>query len=46
MAAPGEHIDVARALRDAAKTALIAFGVFLPLVGIYTINDINNVLIR
>jgi branched-chain amino acid transport system permease protein len=44
MAASGERVDLARALRDAGKTALIAFGVFLPLVGIYTLNDINNVL--
>src|SRR6185312_13043946 len=44
MAASGERVDLARALRDAGKTALITFGVFLPLVGIYTLNDINNVL--
>jgi branched-chain amino acid transport system permease protein len=44
MATPGEQVDVARALRDAAKTAILTFGVFLPLVGFYTFNDINNVL--
>src|ERR1700745_2723755 len=33
------------ALRDTGLTALIALGVFLPLVGFQTITDINNVLI-
>jgi branched-chain amino acid transport system permease protein len=33
------------ALRDAAITGLISFGVFLPLVGFQTITDIRNVLI-
>ena len=33
------------ALRDAGLTALIALGVFLPLVGFETVTDINNVLI-
>jgi len=33
------------ALRDTGLTALIAFGLFLPLVGFETITDINNVLI-
>jgi branched-chain amino acid transport system permease protein len=44
MAVAGDRVNFARALRDAVKTALIAFGVFLPLVGIYTFNDMNNVL--
>jgi branched-chain amino acid transport system permease protein len=44
MSASGERVDLAWALRDAGKTALIAFGIFLPLVGFYTLNDINNVL--
>ena len=44
MSASGERIDLARSLRDAGKTALISFGVFLPLVGIKTLNDFNNVL--
>ena len=42
MAALSERVDLARALRDAGKTALIAFGIFLPLIGFYTLNDINN----
>src|ERR1700740_2026512 len=33
------------ALRDTGLTALIALGVFLPLVGFETVTDINNVLI-
>ena len=36
---------LAGALRDTALTALIALGVFLPLVGFETVTDINNVLI-
>src|SRR6516225_9400314 len=32
-------------LRDTGLTALVALGVFLPLVGLETITDINNVLI-
>src|SRR3974377_677507 len=32
------------ALRDAALTALIAFGLFLPLVGFQTVTDIRDVL--
>ena len=33
------------ALRDSGLTALVAFGVFLPLVGFQTVTDISNVLI-
>ena len=33
------------ALRDTGLTALVALGVFLPLVGFETVTDINNVLI-
>jgi branched-chain amino acid transport system permease protein len=33
------------ALRDSALTALVALGVFLPLVGFETVTDISNVLI-
>jgi branched-chain amino acid transport system permease protein len=36
---------LAEALRDTGLTALVALGVFLPLVGLETITDINNVLI-
>ena len=28
--APGKRVDTVRALRDAAVTALLAFGMFLP----------------
>ena len=44
-AAPNTRIDVARALRDAAWTALLAFGLFLPLIGFLTVQNINNTLI-
>ncbi|HVV80026.1 MAG TPA: high-affinity branched-chain amino acid ABC transporter permease LivM [Pseudolabrys sp.] len=44
MPAPGERVNLAHALRDAGKTAILAFGVFLPLVGFYTYNDFNNIL--
>ena len=33
------------ALRDAGTTALIAFGLFLPLIGFQTVTDIRNALI-
>src|ERR1700759_4681120 len=38
-------VDVARALRDAGLTALIAFGLFLPLIGVQTVQDVSNTLI-
>ena len=43
--AQDKRVDVARALRDAGVTALLAFGLFLPLIGFQTVTDINNVLI-
>src|SRR5690349_1315835 len=43
--APATRVDTARALKDAAATALLAFGVFLPLVGFQTITDVRNDLI-
>ena len=43
--APGERVDVARALRDAGLTGLIAFGLFLPLIGLQTVTNIRNELI-
>lgn len=39
------RIDTAGALRDAAITALLAFGLFLPLIGFQTITNIRNELI-
>ncbi|HEY1474229.1 MAG TPA: high-affinity branched-chain amino acid ABC transporter permease LivM [Pseudolabrys sp.] len=43
--APGKRLDMARALRDAGLTALLAFGLFLPLIGFQTIADFHNDLI-
>ncbi len=38
-------VDTVRALRDAGVTALLAFGLFLPLIGFQTVTDIRNELI-
>ena len=43
--APGKRVDMARALRDAGVTALLAFGLFLPLIGFQTVTDIRNELV-
>ena len=43
--AGGQRVDAVRALRDAGVTALIAFGLFLPLIGLQTVTDIRNDLI-
>jgi branched-chain amino acid transport system permease protein len=43
--APGTRVDTARALKDAGATALLAFGLFLPLVGFQTTTDVRNDLI-
>src|SRR5215475_1253242 len=43
--ASGTRVDTARALKDAGATALLAFGLFLPLVGFQTTTDIRNDLI-
>jgi branched-chain amino acid transport system permease protein len=43
--APPKRVDTARALRDAGLTALLAFGLFLPLVGFETVTDVRNDLI-
>ncbi len=47
MAAPAtsERLDLPRALRDAGVSALLAGGLFLPLVGFQTLTNINNELI-
>jgi branched-chain amino acid transport system permease protein len=37
-----ERSEVVHALRDAGITALISFGLFLPLVGLLTITNMNN----
>jgi branched-chain amino acid transport system permease protein len=39
------RIDVAAALRDAGLTTLIAFGLFLPLVGFHAIQNMRNELV-
>jgi branched-chain amino acid transport system permease protein len=36
------RVDVARALRDAGLAGLIAFGLFLPLIGFNTVQNIHN----
>ena len=43
-AAPG-RIDTVAALRDAAITTLLAFGLFLPLIGFQTVVNIRNELV-
>jgi branched-chain amino acid transport system permease protein len=43
--APGTRVDTTRALKDAGVTALLAFGLFLPLVGFQTVTDVRNDLI-
>jgi branched-chain amino acid transport system permease protein len=43
--APNQRVDMARALRDAGFTALLAFGLFLPLIGFQTVTNIRNDLI-
>jgi branched-chain amino acid transport system permease protein len=41
----GERVDVAHALRDAGLSGLVAFGLFLPLIGLETVSNINNQLV-
>src|SRR5262245_48906982 len=43
--APAKRVDTARALRDAGLTALLSFGLFLPLIGFQTVTDVRNDLI-
>src|SRR3954465_11855155 len=46
MAPEASHrLDFMRACRDAALTALIAFGLLLPLIGFNTVQNIHNELI-
>src|SRR5580704_6183944 len=47
MRAPSEtsRVDVVGALRDAAWTALIAFGLFLPLIGFVAVQNIDRKLV-
>jgi branched-chain amino acid transport system permease protein len=39
------RIDLVRALRETAITALVAFGLFLPLIGFNTVQNIHNELV-
>ncbi|MGA7014431.1 MAG: DUF3382 domain-containing protein, partial [Pseudolabrys sp.] len=43
--APAKRVDAVRALRDAGVTALLTFGLFLPLIGFQTVTDVRNDLI-
>jgi len=43
--APASRVDMVRALKDAATIALLAFGLFLPLVGFQTTTNVRNDLI-
>jgi branched-chain amino acid transport system permease protein len=43
--APAARVDIVRVLRDTASTALIAFGLFLPLIGFNTVQNIHNELV-
>jgi branched-chain amino acid transport system permease protein len=40
--APASRVDVVHALRETAITALIAFGLLLPLIGFNTVQNIHN----
>ncbi|MGZ9106519.1 MAG: DUF3382 domain-containing protein, partial [Rhodoplanes sp.] len=41
-AGTASRVDFVRALKDAAIAALLAFGLFLPLIGLRTTQDIRN----
>src|SRR5262245_48765781 len=43
--APAARVDIVHVLRDTAITALIAFGLFLPLIGFNTVQNIRNELV-
>src|SRR6266852_3367144 len=45
MAEAAPRVDVVRALRQAAFTGLIAFGLLLPLIGFNTVQNIHNELV-
>src|SRR4030088_1874945 len=42
---PASRVDIVRAFREAAITALISFGMFLPLIGFNTVQNIHNELV-
>lgn len=43
--AQDKRVDIVRAFRDAGVTGLLAFGLFLPLIGFETVTNIRNELI-
>jgi len=43
--APASRLDIVHALRETAITALIAFGLLLPLIGFNTVQNIHNELV-
>jgi branched-chain amino acid transport system permease protein len=43
--ASASRVDIVRALRETAITALLAFGLFLPLIGFSTVQNIHNELV-
>jgi branched-chain amino acid transport system permease protein len=42
---PAARVDVVRALREGALAGLLAFGLFLPLIGFNTVQNIHNELV-
>jgi branched-chain amino acid transport system permease protein len=45
MASPETRLDVVRAVKDAALAGLLAFGLFLPLIGFQTVTNMRNELV-
>src|SRR5262249_61807119 len=39
------QVDIVRAIRDAALAGLLAFGLFLPLIGFQTVTNMRNELV-
>jgi branched-chain amino acid transport system permease protein len=44
-APPAVRVDIVRALREAVLAGLVAFGLFLPLIGFNTVQNIHNELV-
>ena len=44
-ASPAARVDILRALREALLAGLIALGLFLPLIGLNTVQNIHNELV-
>ena len=45
MSQGGPKLDIAHALKEAGVAGLIAFGMFLPLIGLHAVQDIHNDLV-